>query len=365
MCPRTSCLIERPRGAACRLSVAVILWAGAWCAAAGADQIETKSESHPRGKVVSFRDGDLTFRTPDRVLHTYPVQDVDRILIDSVVGLKNFNEAEDYLARSQPVPAAVRYERALRGADDAWVPLVRVRLYQARDRAGQFDKAIVQFIHLVEEMPLVAARMMPTSIPGEADAETSRTLGRIDAAIARHGDDYSATVLRLLRFAVLERVDPKEAAGMAREIAFLSASVSTSDRPADPSLALQVNALEMLLEQRRRADVVEAADRLIQSASDALLPALLMLKGRAMYMEATESGKAKDFMRAGLVFMRVAVHYPKDALAGDALLWAARVHEQIERPSQAVQLLRECLDRTDVSDSTRAAARTMLKRLTA
>jgi hypothetical protein len=279
--------------------------------------------------------------------------------------LKNFNEAEDYLARSQPVPAAVRYERALRDAGDAWVPLIRVRLFQARDRAGQFDKAIVQFIHLVDDMPRVAARMMPTSVPDESDVESRRTLGRIDAAIARQGDDYAATVLQLLRFAVLLRVDRAEAAGMARAIAFLPVSVGTREDPADASLALQLEALEMLLEQARRADVVEGVNRLIPSASDALLPSLLMLKGQAVYRDASESGNAKDFMRAGLVFMRVAVHFPKDPRAGDALYWSARVHEQIARPTQAVQLLRECLDRQDVSDPTRTAARTMLKRLTA
>jgi hypothetical protein len=340
--------------------------AGAWCAGpARADEIHTESESHPRGKLVSFRDGKVTFRTPDRALHHYPIESVERLLVDDVTGLKNFNEAESYVSQNQFVAAAVRYERALREAREEWVPLIRVRLFQARDRAGQFDKAVVQFIHLADEMPRLAARMMPTSLPTGPDEETRQTLERIDGAIARHGDDYASTVLMLLRFAVLERVDRPTAMQMARDIAFLPVSVGSRDEPADASLTLQLTALDMLLEQQRRADVVEAVNRLISSASDELLPSLLLLKGRAVYMEGVESGNTKDFMRAGLVFMRVVIHYPKDARAADALYWSARVHEQIERPTQAVRLLRECLDRQDVSDTTRSAARTLLKRLTA
>ncbi|UCG15157.1 MAG: hypothetical protein JSV19_07645 [Phycisphaerales bacterium] len=342
-------------------AVSAVIAAG-MTVAASADQIKAGADNYPRGRISSFADGVVKFRTPDRALHGIPITTIDQMVVDSVGGLKDFNAAEDYLFRSQPAAAALRYERALRGADGFWPDLIRVRLLQARDRAGHFDKAVVQFIHVAEILPHVAGAMIPESIPARPDDTTRRALELIESAIERNAGREAEPALQRVRYAILRRVDPRRAAELAPAIAALP-SARGGEWAAEPAYRLQVDALQLLLEQRRRAAVVEGVDQLLESAPDSVAPELLLLKGRASYLAGLEGDDSEAFLRAGLAFMRVAVHFPADSRAGEALYWAARVHERVNRPTQAVQLLRECLDRKDLSDATRAAARTMLKRL--
>ena len=352
MCPRMICF-RRARASA----VALVLWVAL---PALADQVKAGADNFPRGRIVSFEAGVLKFRTPDNELHPIPITAVDQIVVDSVPDLKDFNAAEEFLAKDQPGQAAVRYERALRVAEGSWPDLIRVRLLQARDRAGDFDKSVTDFIHVAEILPSVAVSLIPRSVPDRASDATRSALERLDAAVRRNAGRPAEPVLQMFRYAIVQRVDSQEAERMAMTIASLPAA--TGDGPKTETVWwMRLAAVGSLLEQRRHADVVECADRLLASAPDTLAPDLLLLKGRAVYSAGASSD---DFLRAGLVFMRVVVHFPDSARAGEALLWAARVHERIQRPAQAVALLRECMERQDVPQAVGDEARQMLKRLT-
>ncbi len=358
MYPSTTCSSK-----ACAAAAGWLL--AAWLAAvpARADQVLAGPDNYPRGRVSGFAGGVLRFLTPDGVTHSIPISRIDQMVLDNFAWAKDFNAAEAYLARKEPGSAAVRYERALRVAGDFWPDLIRLRLLQARDRAGHFNEAVVQFLHVAETMPDAALGLVPTCIPDTPGDRTRRALERLDEVLRRQGGKPAEAPLQILQFAILEKSEPDKAVELAGAVMRLSASQSEFGGR-DALRSVQVRALQLLQERGRNADVVEGVDRLLADAPEAVLPDYLLLKGRALYTSALESGSAEEFKQAGLAFMRVAIHYPSDARAGEALLWAARVHERIQRPAQAVQLLRECLARTDVSRGTRSDAETLLRQLT-
>jgi hypothetical protein len=358
MCPSTTC--------SSRVCAAAAGWLlAAWLAAvpARADQVLAGPDNFPRGRVIGFAGGVLRFLTPDGVTHRISIARIDQVVVDNFAWAKDFNAAEGYLARQEPGSAAVRYERALRVAGDFWPDLIRLRLLQARDRAGHFNEAVVQFLHVAAAMPDTALGLVPTCIPDTPGDRTRRALERLDEALRRQVGKPAEAPLQVFRFAILEKVEPDRAAELARVVVRLTAPESEFGGR-DALRSVQVRALQRLQQQGRSADVVAGVDRLLADAPEAIVPDLLLLKGRSLYTSALESGSAEEFKQAGLAFMRVAIHYPSDARAGDALLWAARVHERIQRPAQAVQLLRECLARENVSSGTRSDAQTLLRQLT-
>jgi hypothetical protein len=358
MCPSTTCSTRSRAGAVgCLLA---LLWAAV---PAGADQVLAGPENYPRGRVLGFSGGVLRFLTPDGVSHRIPIARVDQVVVDKVAWARDFNAAETYLARNEPGSAAVRYERALRVAEEFWPKLIRLRLLQARDRAGHFNEAVVQFLHVATSMPDVALELIPTSIPETPGDRTRRALVGLEEALRTPTGRASEAPLQAFRFAILRRVDPDQARELASTIVRLDVAEGAS-AGRDALRSVQVDALRLLLDGGRQAEVVAAADRLLADGPEPLVPELLLLKGRALYAEALESGSQEMFKQAGLAFMRVAIHYPSDARSGEALLWAARVHERIQRPAQAVQLLRECLGRPDLAVGTRSDAQMLLRQWT-
>ena len=343
--------------------IALVLTLGILARAALADQVITTGKNLTTGRITDFDGAVLSFLTFDGVSHHIPIGQIIQMVVDNFAWAKDFNTAETYLARQEPGSAAVRYERALRVAEDFWPGLIRLRLLQARDRAGHFNEAVVQFLHLTESMPDVALGLVPTCIPDTPGDRTRRALERLDEALRRQAGKPAEAPLQVFQFVILERVDPDKAAELAGAVMRLSAP-ERDFGGRDALRSIQVRALRLLQQRGRNADVVAGVDRLLADAPESVLPDFLLLKGRALYASALDSGSADEYKQAGLAFMRVAIHYPSDARAGDALLWSARVHERIQRPAQAVQLLRECLARDDVSGGTRSDAQALLRQLT-
>lgn len=346
-----------------RLALAAMAMTVGMVGPTSADQIIAGADNYRRGEVVGFADGEVRFRTPDLVTHRIAVLAIDQMVVDSVPGLKDLTAAEENLADGKPDQAAVRYDRVLRVATDFWPDLIRVRRLVARDRAGEFEGAAQDYIYVAEVLPRVAAAVTLRSLPSTGGGGTRRVLARIDEAVQRHPQSETAVVLQLLRFTICVRVDSAEADRMAPEIAALELPAGLRDDLTE-AYALRIDALDRLLRQRRYADVVAIVNAALADAPDGMLPDLLLCKGKAIFASASERSDQADYIRAGWAFMRVAIHFPDDSRAGEALFRAAQVHEQIGRPSKAVQLLRECLGRSDVPDATRADAQAMLTRLT-
>jgi len=326
-------------------------------ACAHGDQVICDAANYTRVKVTGHADGRLLLSQDDGSITSVPLGRVQRMVIDSVGGMADLNDAERYLAENDLEKAIVRYERALRMGTEFWPTIIRVRLLQACDRAGKFERAVDHFVAVAQEAPSAAAAMIPASIPQGRRPETKGLVRRLTSEANRSTRDEQRVLLELLRYAVLLEGEDPEAARWTREVAAtaIPAGIGTAAvyriRVAACAELLAAGALEDLLDSVNQA----AADCPLE-----VLPELLFLKGRALLERASNR---EDLLIAGTTLMRVAIHFPDDARAPEALFWAAKVHERLDRRGKAVQLLNECLNHARVSQSVRQRAEADLLRL--
>ncbi len=325
-----------------------------------ADEIITPDRSIQRIQIVGLSAGDLVYRDENGLESSFPLAGATRIIVHSVADLRDFSQAEEYLAGGQPEEAIVRYQRALRLARGFWVPIVHLRMLQASDGTDRFDRTLAQFLWLLRSPlagPGVASRVLPRGLP-VSDGEAARSaLKRIVAAGPESNSDDSDDLLILLRFAVLDSI----ADGSADAVA-----VDVASRPLGQSIA-SVRAYEIKLAalgRARRAGhheiVLRGLDRAIELCPTELLPDLLIAKGELLLETASDRG---ELLLAASTLMRVPIHFAKHCLAGRGLRLTGQIHDRLGRPEQAVALLEECLQSTSLPDAERSAARADLDRI--
>ena len=341
---------------AARMTVAFFLSSGP----AFADEIITRDRSIQRIQIVGLNSGDLVYRDETGLESSFPVADAIRIIVHSVGDLRDFSQAEEYLADGQPEEAIVRYQRALRLARGFWVPIVHLRMLQASDGTARFDRTLGQFLWLLHSPlagPGVASRVLPRGLP-VSDGEAARSaLKRIVAAAPKSNSDDSDDLLILLRFAVLDSIADGSADAVAMDVA---------SRPLGQAIA-SVRAYEIKLAalgRARRAGHHQVALRGLDQAMELcprqLLPELLIAKGELMLEAASDRG---ELLLAASTLMRVPIHFTEHALAGRGLRLTGEIHDRLGRPEQAVALLEECLRSKSLPDAERSAARADLDRI--
>jgi hypothetical protein len=106
-----------------------------------------------------------------------------------------------------------------------------------------------------------------------------------------------------------------------------------------------ISAKESAAMRRRARRAIETGDlrqatRLLRQAAGvnkrAERQAWLLLEAELEYAK-------KNYARAGLAAMRLAILHPRSEPAGNALYWAGRAYEGLERPHLAAGLYDECL----------------------
>ncbi|MFH0982471.1 MAG: hypothetical protein V2A79_13175 [Planctomycetota bacterium] len=325
---------------------------------ARADEIATRSEHYRKIKIIDYSSGRIHFRQPAGDLADVSVLDVRALLVDTVGAVSDLNQAEVYVDKGQSAQAVLRYERALLSTQGFWQELVRVRLLQACDQAGYFDKAMTHWLALLKLDAGMAAELLPGSIPSTRTQAVSRALSDIEAASAKTLDENARRLIDLLRYSVYRRLGDDATDELAGRIVLspLSGPLATVR-----AYAIKTDALRRVFQNQRTRQVLAGLDAALEDCPAASLPDLLLLKGEVLYATAQER---EDYLHSGLAFMRVPVHFPGDPRAARALLWAARVHEKIDAPEKAAELLRECLAVASADAETRAAATELLNRLT-
>lgn len=325
-----------------------------------ADQVDVGDRSFARCKVVGFSEGRLEIRTSTGEAVRLALNEVTRVFVDTLGGMADFNAAEQFAAEGHPDEAVTRYERALRTTEGYWEELLRARLMLAADRGGRVDKAVVNFIRLVEGAwsgPRAAALLMPQRLPEELTREARFAIEQLDLAVNRNDAEDRRALIMLLRYDMLRRVTDPRAGVMATTVARMRLPEPIRN---ERTGSIQRAALESLLPVEAGAGWFAWMDQAIVDSVDAVAPDLLLLKGRALL----ESAKTReDVLRAGWAFMRVVIHFAGDVRAAEALLGAAEVHERIGRPDKAVRLLEECLALANADPETVEKARSSLERL--
>ena len=326
-------------------------------ACARGDQVITETGDHTRVKVTGYATGNLHLLLDDGSIVPVPLARVMRMVIDTAGQMADFNEAERYLAEDQLQKAIVRYDRALRVATDFWPAVIQVRLLQACDRAGKFERAVQHFVTVAQDAPSAAAALIPNSIPQGRTPTAKRAAQRLTAEANRASQIDCRVLLELLRYAILSGTGDPAAARWTREVArtAIPPSIATGQ-----VYGIQVMACRELLEAKAFDAVLASVEQAVADCPTEVLPDLLLLKGRALLARASDRD---DLLASGAALMRVPIHFPDHQQAPEALFWAARVHERLERRDKAVQLLEECLAHARVSQALRQQAEAELSRL--
>lgn len=321
------------------------------------DQVVTADGNYTQVTVSGYADGGLHLRQADGSTKAVPLVEVRRMLIDTVGPLADFNEAERYLEQDQPQQAVSRYERALRQGTDHWPAIIRVRLLQACDRAGKFERAVTYFLQVAADEPRVAARLLPTSIPGSRTPITKRVLQRLSAQAEESTDPERRLLLEIFRYEIWDKTGDRRADEQARWMARTAVPPSIGS----PAVyALKTAACRKLLDAREHTEALAAVNEAVKECPLDVIPDLLLLKGEILLARASDR---RDLLRAGSAFMRVAIHFADDERGARGLFWAAKMHQRIERTDKAVQLLNECLAHARVSPSLKDRAEAELARI--
>ncbi|HEY3246536.1 MAG TPA: hypothetical protein VGM03_24590 [Phycisphaerae bacterium] len=324
-----------------------------------ADQVIVGGRDYPGVTVIAFEKGKLGFRPASGDIERSDLREIKLIVADSIADPKDFNDAEQYYKNKNVEQAVVRYERALRSARDFWITLILARLQQLYNEVGPLEMLVDNYAHLAERDAPSALALLPApeSLPAPKPGEVQVSLRRLLAAEGGATADRARAPLTLLRYAVMLR-------GGEQGLDELAPAVATAPLDADAAGAtayrLKLDALGHLRGTDLRAEVLSDIEEALESAPQAILPDLLLMKGRILL----EDGKDRDtYIRAGWAFMRVAIHFPDDARAPEGLLGAAQVYERLGVPDKAVALVRECLASKPATETTREHARALQERL--
>ena len=215
------------------------------------------------------------------------------------------------------------------------------------------------FLEVAADEPRVAARLLPTSIPGSRTPMTRRVLQRLSAQVEKSTDTERRLLLEFFRYEVWDQTGD----GRADEPARAGRMARTAVPPSigSPAVyAVKTAACRKLLDAREHTEALAAVDEAITECPLQVMPDLLLLKGEILLARASDH---RDLLRAGSAFMRVAIHFADDERAARGLFWAAKVHQRIKRTDKAVQLLNECLAHARVSPSLKDQAEAELAQI--
>ena len=338
---------------------AFILWL-TLTAPGRADQIVVNSTNYPAAKILGYQEGRIQFRTAAGSLEGAWIDQVDLVIVDRGGPFVDFNQAERYLAGSQPQEAMVRYRRTLRLSADFWADLVESRLLAACARTGDLAQTALYYIRVVRGKrsgPTAAVRLMPRSISDQRDATVVRAIEQLENAISAAPNDEQRMPLDLFRYEILRSINDPRATSAAQRIAVMEIPIALH---CERVYAVQLAAMKAAMSDEADPAELTGLDRAIRDCPREMLPSFLLLKGETLLRGASTR---EEIIRAAWPFMRVAIHMRKDPRAAEGLYGAARAVERLGRPDQAIALLEECLGHRQLTEEIRREANTALDRL--
>jgi tetratricopeptide (TPR) repeat protein len=279
-------------------------------------------------------------------------------------GVDSFNEAEKLLAADKPAEAVKKYDQAIAKVSKGWQQrLVRYRRLAALDAAGEINRAVEEWMGLVEEHEASKASLAarPTNLAPKGSEDNRKAILLLEARLNKSDSvahAYRRAMQDLLKDLYRRQGNAREAAKLieeaekdhhARQEQAEKAKPKTSSRRpiTDAALNRTMSDASTLIEQGKsdtslsagaRREILAKAERSLDLAVERVrnaddLPAVLLLLGRAqmaMVDVMGDSGDHEKLKEAGLNFMRVVVYFSKSAEAPEALFEAGRVSEQFK-----------------------------------
>ena len=317
------------------------------CVPAVADEVVVGRVPYSAVNVTGFTGGRLVFLIRGRS-NTRALSDITRITLD---GRKDFNEAEGQL-NTDPAKAARLYGQALRQARADWERLlIEHRRLDALGRAGQTADWTRHWVALVSSPKATAAEaaLEPAKLGADEDVRKAAEYiaERIDRIRLPAGKKAAEALLERFRRQAGgdgdERPEPSEKPAPKPGP---SAEEPAVDVEVERSSVGQLGRIEDLLRRGQAAPAAEMLDEFIPKARSRELPRALFLAGVArLKLAQAAADPVKRLGEAGLMFMKVAVFYPRDKNAPEALYRAAEIVQSLNDPPAANALYQRLLTR--------------------
>lgn len=313
-------------------ALVVVLWA---VPPAVADEIHTRSKVY-FGATVRHFDGEFVifFNSSGEVV-ARRLDEVEAIFVDSVDQMEDFNRAERSFQNHKYGEAAGRYESALGRARDFWKDLITIRYLRACDAGGDFERAVRAYITVARTMGEKADVHMPSNLAGATPESIQGALDLLNSTLPNTADQSTYWQLEALRLTVLEHVQSDRAGDVAEQIIAQLQQRSGSQA----RFRLQIIAIRIEVKHAQFSPALGHINAALKNADDEFLPELLFLKGKCLYGLAESRD---DYIRAGLAFMRVVIHFSDSRLSARSMYMAGLVHEKINRVQKAVELFESC-----------------------
>lgn len=340
-------------------SIAAILASLALALAADssrADEIHTAKRSYNNASIRHFDGEFVIFSSSSGDAVARKVDEIEAIFVDSADRFEEFNRAEQAYKQHRYRDAAQKYKHALQRARGFWTHLIRIRHLRACDAAGDFDQAVEAYLTIVRTMPEKSDLYMPSNLEGAVAGSHARALQVLEQALPKVTDPAAYWQLEALRLTILEGTESDRAEEIAQQI------IARLQRGSAPNsrYRLQIIAIRVEVKHNQYQVALGHINRALEDAGEVYLPELLFMKGKCLL------GLAQDrdgFIRAGLGFMRVVVHFPKSRLCARSMFRVGEVHEKINRIPKAIELYEGCKELPGANDEIVQLADAAVRRL--
>ncbi len=341
-----------------------------------ADTVELVGKPPFEGvEIVGFRTGRLHFRGQSGETLRKPLSQVARIEIE---GLPDFTAAETC---KDAATALDRYEIAARNADRPWLRLlIRARMISARDRTGDFEGAVREFVSLVRDGTLAdgaAAPRHPGAV-GSAANGRARELLQSAADHLDHAEAQSALYRLTLELFIHDELEPPPDIGPVDstpkpEPAAPATAPTAPGRPrklfgdAAPVAAIhpvRLTADSLLFDEARAALAEKRGARAVRL----LEPALPFFDEQTRWDVRLLLARARldvgELARAAGDLLALTGDDAPAAIAPQALYYLARSEERMQRPDLARQHYAAAAAHPAASGELTEDAKAALERLT-
>ena len=299
----------------------------------------------------------------------------EKVLIEQTGGTAGASTEKGTAAGAEAEKGAAAGTGAVGGLDRRL--LAQVRLVQANDELGRFERALEVYLEAVERMPALAEPIMPKQLPQTGSAWLEQADKRIDLVIARHSNEPLGKVLRewkqrwprpvatapAVDGLLGTEVDPR----MREEIRQVARQMEAGQ---NAEALARISVLQMQARGGARAELYYWQGRALQAMAVAVpglptssLPTSRPADAATDTATTTNSEQASDkpdgtrslaeiaspnrnatLARAGLAYMRVVVHFGGHELAPECLYRAGLLCRLAGREQQAHQLWMELIN---------------------
>lgn len=353
--------------------------------AARADEVTVKGLPTYSGvQIINVEKGMISFRVAGRNLLARPIANVERI---QIAGIEPFNEAEKAISPRSGEPdwakAVTGYDAITDLQSRPWLKrLVQYRRLKALDETGQFDRAVKEWLLLLNDEKDSAAPLVPVKAAEKGSQANQKAISLLEAA--RQGLQAKTPAGQAVAQALMQayRIEGQtdksdalaaELAGAPRPVPTTGTGAKTGDNPQAPGLTgaegdvqRAIQAAETLVRPGQKADLLEQSLRTLQETlrrcTESDLPRALLLTGKAQILLAETAGEDRKralYLNGGLNCMRVVAHFPEAVEASEALLLAGKANLAINNQAAAKAAFDAVIQRYGASEAAKEA-RTLL-----